>query len=645
MGVTARAAAALLLFGSSVAGGVVGPASTASAPAAAAPSLQTVEYHGYRFEVPSSWPVVDLSTHPTACVRVDRHAVYLGRPGDVQDCPARLLGRVATVMVEPATATPAGDPVTGPSAAAGSLPALDFTAAATHQQRVEIPGADVVVTTTWADADRSVVESILRSGELATGVAQRPDLRADAQAAPQTSAQLTTPIPITNLQRVTGGAFDACSLPSDPSTMAAIKRQTGWVAAGFYLGGVNAGCPQAKFGPNWVRAVAQQGWTLIPTWVGLQFGNCGPPVSFRCGDAANASNAYNQGVNEANAAVTTARSVGIGPTSPLYLDVEAYARNPQIDNSMLQFTRGWTLQLHALGYRSGYYSSANFGIDVLSAAQRRGTTGLPDDLWIARWNCDGSTNEPNLTAAQWAGHRIHQYGSGNPPCSGLPSLGFAYDADFVNGETSGNGLRAFIEALFTDFLGRAPTESEIDAYIGAAQVYSRTDLALQLARQPAWIAHIVADLYEKTLHRNPDSGGLNYWTSQIASGRMTVAQVAGAFYGSYEYYLGAGGSDIKTWVTDLYQQILGRAPDDGGLWLWAVTAVRDGRAWVAYNFYQSTESALVRVASLYRTLLGRSPDAAGQRGWVPVVKLYGDLALAATLAGSTEYYQRAQARF
>ena len=43
--------------------------------------------------------------------------------------------------------------------------------------------------------------------------------------------------------------------------------------------------------------------------------------------------------------------------------------------------------------------------------------------------------------------------------------------------------------------------------------------------------------------------------------------------------------------------------------------------------------------------LGRSPDAVGQRAWVPAVKLFGDLALAATLAGSTEYYARAQLRF
>jgi hypothetical protein len=659
MGFGARAAAALVLFALSVAGAVVGPVADTSSPASAmsaTSALQTVEYHGYRFRVPSSWPVIDLDEDPTACVRLDRHAVYLGEPGDVQDCPARLLGRVATVMVEPAAPTRAGDVLTSVVATAGSLPVLDSTASTTHQQRLEIPGADVLVTTTWADADRSVVESILRSGELLadaaaplassapSGSSPRAGLRADAQAAPQASAQ-ATPVPSTNLQHVTGGGFDACKLPSDPATMAGIKNRTGWVAAGFYLGGVNASCPQADFGPSWVKAVAQQGWTLIPIWVGLQFGHCGPPTSFQCAAAGDGNQAYQQGVNEASAAVTVARSVGLGPTSPIYLDIEAYARNATIDASMQSFTRGWTLQLHALGYRSGYYSSAEYGIDVLSKAAQKGASGLPDNLWIARWNCSASTSDTVLPSSLWVGHRIHQYGTGNPPCSGLPEIGFEYDADYVDAETSGSGLRAFIEALFTDFLGRAPTESEIAAYVGAAQHYSRTDLALQLARQPAWVAHIVADLYQRTLHRNPDAAGLNYWTSQISSGRMSVAQVAANFYGSQEYYLGAGGSDIKTWVTDLYRQILGRAPDNDGLWFWAVTAVRNGRVAVAYDFYQSTESALDRVSSLYHTLLGRSPDAVGQRAWVPAVKLFGDLALAATLAGSTEYYARAQLRF
>src|SRR5690242_13820169 len=68
-----------------------------AAPAAA----RTVTFHGYRVSVPAGWPVIDLTRQPTACVRYDRPAVYLGHPGAVQDCPAHLVGRTDTLLIEP----------------------------------------------------------------------------------------------------------------------------------------------------------------------------------------------------------------------------------------------------------------------------------------------------------------------------------------------------------------------------------------------------------------------------------------------------------------------------------------------------------------------------------------------------------------
>src|SRR5262245_6681984 len=58
--------------------------------ASAAPATSTtkvITYDGAKITVPTSWPVYDLSTHPTQCVRFDQHAVYLGHPGATQNCP------------------------------------------------------------------------------------------------------------------------------------------------------------------------------------------------------------------------------------------------------------------------------------------------------------------------------------------------------------------------------------------------------------------------------------------------------------------------------------------------------------------------------------------------------------------------------
>src|SRR5215472_7835840 len=62
---------------------------------------RTISYHGYQMQVPGSWPVYRLSGDPTRCVLFNRHAVYLGRPGANQHCPAHAFGRTEAVLIQP----------------------------------------------------------------------------------------------------------------------------------------------------------------------------------------------------------------------------------------------------------------------------------------------------------------------------------------------------------------------------------------------------------------------------------------------------------------------------------------------------------------------------------------------------------------
>ena len=73
----------------------------AAASASADQGSRLVTYRGYSFRVPASWRVVDLAQHRRACVRFDRHAVYLGTPSPSQTCPSRLLGTTEAMLVEP----------------------------------------------------------------------------------------------------------------------------------------------------------------------------------------------------------------------------------------------------------------------------------------------------------------------------------------------------------------------------------------------------------------------------------------------------------------------------------------------------------------------------------------------------------------
>ncbi len=208
---------------------------------------------------------------------------------------------------------------------------------------------------------------------------------------------------------------------------------------------------------------------------------------------------------------------------------------------------------------------------------------------------------------------------------------------------------SFITASFVDFLGRQPTAAEVNAYVKAVwtNTMSRTTYLSTLANSSEWLSVIVRKMYLDTLGREPDPAGLATWVDWIRSGRFTVAQAASLFYSSQEFYLGAGQNDREVWVGRLYAKLLGRSPDPTGLAFWVARSndPAHGLSGVAFEFFQSQESRVTRVQALYAAFLGRSPDPVGWTFWADVIVGSGDINLAVSLAASTEYDLRAQARY
>jgi hypothetical protein len=62
---------------------------------------KTVHFGGQVVDVPAGWPVFRLAERPHMCVRLDRKAVYLGRPGSAQRCPAGAMGKRRAILVDP----------------------------------------------------------------------------------------------------------------------------------------------------------------------------------------------------------------------------------------------------------------------------------------------------------------------------------------------------------------------------------------------------------------------------------------------------------------------------------------------------------------------------------------------------------------
>jgi hypothetical protein len=413
-----------------------------SVPAASAASstgtYQVVQYHGYRIQVPASWPVYDLAADPTRCVLFNQHAVYLGTPGADQQCPDHAFGRTEAVLVQPEpTSVPPGTVKLGPDTASfsGALPANDTTS---HVVQLTAPGPGVQVTATYG-TDEGQIRSILAGAMMTaksssaapvTGtVAGTPSAKATKQAAGSNSSS-TGVAPELSLQQGQGLGIDTCTAPS-AATM------TDWLASPYrvistYLGGANWACSYGNFNSSWAGEVAAEGWKYIPIWVGPQ----APCTTLTNTTVIDPSTAAAQGETEAASAVAAAQSFGYGSGTPIYFDMESYDNSDTAcSQAVTTFLGGWTAGLHAAGYLSGVYSSAATGIADLAALYSNPDYQRPDDVWLADWNDDPVLTNPYLPSGDWPNAVLHQYyGSHNETWGGAT---LNVDSDIVDAAVAG----------------------------------------------------------------------------------------------------------------------------------------------------------------------------------------------------------------
>ena len=393
-----------------------------STAAAAHPPSQVVAYRGARIVVPASWPVYNLKSGPTTCVRFNRHAVYLGTPGPSQRCPAHAVGRTEALLLSPLRAGAARGGAAGP-VLGGRGSGIAVRTRGT-----------VIITATWhrhpAQIERALRVRKLRVTRSGAGLAA--PRRAHAASVIAHAASLYT-----------GLGIDVCSTPSSSALSA--WGSSPYRAVGAYLGGANMACSQPNLTASWVNSETAAGWHLIPTYVGLQ----APGNSCGCASIT-PSNASAQGSAAATDAVSRARAVAIGPGSPIYFDMEAYSRTRTATSTVLAFLSAWTTTLHGAGYVSGVYSSAGSGISDLAAAY--GTTFIePDDIWIADWNNQQTTSDPYVPAADWPSHqRLHQYLGGHNATYGGVTLDI--DSNYLDGATAGSG-GLFPDGTFVEVFG------------------------------------------------------------------------------------------------------------------------------------------------------------------------------------------------
>jgi hypothetical protein len=98
-------------------------------------------------------------------------------------------------------------------------------------------------------------------------------------------------------------------------------------------------------------------------------------------------------------------------------------------------------------------------------------------------------------------------------------------------------------------------------------------------------------LYQAALDRPPDPVGLQFWTNLITSGTDTLAQAAGGFATSNEFLARYGSLSNDAFITQMYANVLGRAPDPSGFQFWETfLAQNHTQADVLVGFSESTEN-------------------------------------------------------
>ena len=225
----------------------------------------------------------------------------------------------------------------------------------------------------------------------------------------------------------TGYGFDACSAPS-------LDAMDAWLASpyraiGIYLGGQNRACADGNLTPAWVNSARAMGWNLLPLWVGRQ----APCVSQKGLSLISSGSAGSQGKSAADGAALRAAYFGLEAGSPIYYDMEGYKTSASCTVAVQRFVRSWTNELHVKGYTAGVYGSAASTIRDMTAMLEDGSDGIPDDIWIARWNGVKTVfGEPVVSDDYWSEHqRVHQYRGGHKETYGGVKINI--DSSYVDG--------------------------------------------------------------------------------------------------------------------------------------------------------------------------------------------------------------------
>jgi len=171
-----------------------------------------------------------------------------------------------------------------------------------------------------------------------------------------------------------------------------------------------------------------------------------------------------------------------------------------------------------------------------------------------------------------------------------------------------------LAALYHDILGRAPDAVGWVSF--APQLLAgagRDTVAHVLLNSGEYFGRFVDQLYANILHRAADPGGHSYWVNRLASGANENSVISGLLL-SAEYAQQNPGNEA--FVESLYQVLLARHSDSGGLAAWVgMLDAGQPRASVVQQLLACDERNRRIVDQAYVGLFGRHAEPEGLAYW------------------------------
>lgn len=158
-------------------------------------------------------------------------------------------------------------------------------------------------------------------------------------------------------------------------------------------------------------------------------------------------------------------------------------------------------------------------------------------------------------------------------------------------------------ALYTKYLNRtpAPTDPEVVYWVGEINAGRSTLSQVEINIKGSNEYQVIL-LYKKHLHRFPDSSGLAYFLSILTpNGTLTLSQLESSLKSSDEGY-----------IVNTYYTLLGRDPTTAEIETWG-GAFQAGQPRSNLNDALSGSDAVytAQITQIYQSLLGRDPDEQG----------------------------------